>query len=287
MLSVDELRSLKVQISVIAAFGVFWSIIIECIRRPLEKWFEKRPWWPTAAPHQKATIMNFGFNKEDVTEHTLIYSFTWIVTMCITHVTSASMMLPVVLLGWYGAGSIGQTAFLLGTWSECGFDVYDVTKNFLLTFFPSYATFLGPKMPVKLFVLLCGFHHSTVLLTILPMNYKYIDISAYHYVGFSLLFSAGVCYIAGHYKLSLNATTPSGLCQAKAIVALQFCMNWTTRMILYVPSCYVLCKTLLDHGDLLYFWPAFIGSVFMGLYNVAVVVDATKAAAKWSTKKIK
>merc|ERR1712039_460576 len=230
------------------------------------------------------TMVNFGYPKETITEKQAVWGFVWIITMCITHTVSALLMLPVVLLGWNEVGHVGQCLFVIGTLSEVGFDIYDWLRLFLLVFFPSRFSFLGEPVPLLLFVLLAGFHHSTVLTMTLPMNLKYAHLASYHYIAFALLFSAGVCFISGHYKFTVDAKTPRGLFTCKVIVTLQFCMNFIARFFVYFPAAYSGLRTFYDAGDRSYLYGGMLGVMSMGLYNLIVLSDATSAATKWLAK---
>jgi len=275
------LQTLEGQLRVAFSFAVLWSISIEVARRKIATWVSKAPWWPCARPNQISVMENFGYTKGEVTEEHAIYGFVWVITMCITHVVSASLMLPVVLLGWKGAGETGQACFLLGTLSEVGFDIYDGVKVVLLTFCPSPFPFLGPKNPIKTFILIGVFHHATVLSMTIPMNLNYPTLTAYHWVAFSLLFSAGVCYLSGQYKFTLNGKTAQGLQTIKQIMALQFVMNWGARCFLWFPCVYTTLSTFYVVGDMGFFRGACMGALGMSLYNILVVLDATAAFLKW------
>merc|ERR1711871_204695 len=193
-------------------------------------------------------------------------------------------MLPVVLLGWTAAGTSGQHLFLLGTLSEVGFDIYDLSKCILLTFCPTPFPFLGPPTPVKTFILIGVFHHTTVLGMTIPMNLYYSSLSSYHWAAFSLLFSAGVCYIFGQYKFTLDGKTHSGLATIKQIMALQFCMNWVARALLWFPLVYSTLSTFHSADDMTFFYGGAAGAFAMSLYNILVVLDATMAFVKWQGK---
>jgi len=225
--------------------------------------------------------VNFGYPKGATTEDMAVYGFCWIVTMCITHIVSAVLMLPVVALGWDGAGALGQLLFFLGSLSEVGFDIYDWTKTFLLTFFPSSVPELGPPGPVKAFVLICILHHSTVLGMTIPMNLSYPWFAAYHQIAFSLLVSAGVCFLAGQYKFTLDAKLPGDLASIKRIMFLQFVVNWSTRIFMWFPAVFATLQMLHSSGDPAIFIGGCLGALGMSLYNVVIAVDATQAFLKW------
>jgi len=263
------------------SFAVFWTVFIEAVRGPIGDMVRKAEWWPRALPNQINIMVNFGYPKGETTEDHAVYGFVWIITMCITHIFSASLMLPVMVYGWDEAGDAGQVLFFLGTLSEVGFDVYDWSKTFILTFAHSSFPDLGPPGPVKTFILICILHHSTVLGLTFPMNLKYPSTTAYHWVAFSLLVSAGVCYIAGQYKFTLDAKTASGLATIKRIMIVQFVFNWLSRVGVWFPAVFMTLNTLYGKGDMLYFAAGTVGGVGMSLYNLLVVADATMALLKW------
>jgi len=262
-------------------FALFWTVFIEAVRGPIGDRVRKAEWWPRALPNQINIMVNFGYPKDETTEDHAVYGFVWIITMCITHIVSASLMVPVIIYGWSAAGAVGQLLFFLGTLSEVGFDVYDWSKTFLLTFAHSSFPNLGPPGPVKAFILICILHHSTVLGLTFPMNLKYPSMTAYHWVAFSLLVSAGICYIAGQYKFTLDAKTRSGLATIKKIMILQFVFNWLSRVGIWFPAVFTVLQNLYGKGDMLYFAAGLVGGLGMSLYNLLVVADATTALLKW------
>lgn len=283
-MSPDELRTWQVQVLVAFGFAAFWMITLEAISQPLYRYIPQCEWWPRAAANHKTVMINFGHPKEDITEDAVVFGFSWIITMCITHIVSGSLMFPVVLHGWQVAGAAGQTSFLLGVSSEIGFDVYDWLKNFLLTFCHKKFSFWGPLGSKRLFVVVCVIHHCTVLLLAIPMNLKYAHLPSYHHLMFSFLLSAGVCCLSGHYKFTLDASTPRGLFTCKLIVAIQLVMNWVTRVFIFAHGAYHLLSTFHTAGDVVFFRVAIGGTFLMGCYNVLVIMDSTTAAIKWSKK---
>jgi len=278
---VGPIQTLLGQGVIAFGFAVFWTVFIEAVRGPIGDRVRKSEWWPRALPNQINIMVNFGYSKDKTTEDHAVYGFVWIITMCITHVVSASLMMPVVVYGWTEAGDAGQVLFFLGTLSEVGFDIYDWSKTFLLTFAHSSFPNFGPPGPVKAFILICILHHSTVLGLTFPMNLKYPSMTAYHWVAFSLLVSAGVCYIAGQYKFTLDAKNASDLATIKGIMTLQFVFNWLSRVGIWFPAVFMGLRTMYGKGDMFYFAGGLIGGLFMSLYNILVVADATMALLKW------
>merc|ERR1712070_34639 len=283
----ELLSTLKGQLCVALGFTLFRSIFIEIARRRLQKWVNGASWWSRALPNQILVMRNFGYEEGSVSEDMALYGYVWVITMCITHVVSALLMLPVVVYGWSEAEETGRLCFFLGTLSEVGFDIYDFTKLVLLTFVPGPFPFLGPPSPcIKPFLLLGVFHHCTVLGMTIPMNLYYPSMAPYHRAAFALLFSAGVCYLTGQYKFTLDGKTSDGLQSIKRIVSIQFVMNWLARVIVWFPCVYDLLAAFHSAGDVGFFRGASLGSLGMSLYNVAVVMDATQAFVKWQRKSI-
>jgi len=86
---------------------------------------------------------NFGY-PEDTTEEMAVKGYNWVLTMRITHLVSASLMVPVVFFGWQIVGESTRVLFIIGTLSEVAFGVYDWLKTFLLTFCHSAFKKWGP-----------------------------------------------------------------------------------------------------------------------------------------------
>jgi len=281
---VANVRTMEGQALGVLLAAVFWMIFIQAITGPLIRWVKAAEWWSRALPNQKNVMVNFGYVEEDITEDSAAWAFVWIITMCITHVVSALLMFPVFAGGWTGVGPIGQFCFLCGVLSEVGFDVYDWLRNAALCFLHPCSSFLGPKFPFKTFFLICILHHTTVLALAVPMAIKYADMRTFHIIGFSLLFSAGVCYLSGQYKFTVDAQSKQGLYTCKAIVTFQFVMNWLTRVFIWLPACYHTLKNFHTLNDTGFFYGGCAGMLGMTLYNLVIAADATMAATKWWKK---
>merc|ERR1712129_651642 len=80
------------------------------------------------------------------------------------------------------------------------------------------------------------------------------DMRTFHVIGFSLLFSAGVCYLSGQYKFTVDAKTKQGLSTCKAVVTFQFVMNWLTRVFIWLPACYYTLKNFHTVKDTISLW---------------------------------
>jgi len=280
------LETVEGQVCGAVLFAVFWTLFIEAINVPLSRYVRNAEWWSRALPNQLHLMKNFGY-PDDTTEEMAVKGYNWVITMCITHVLSASLMVPVVFFGWQNAGESGRVLFIIGTMSEVGFDVYDWLKTFLLTFCHSSFKSLGPPTPVAVFVLICGLHHTTVLGMAIPMNLKYAFMPEYHWIAFSLLVSAGICYLSGQYKFTLDANTPKGLRTCKVIVFVQLALNWLTRVVIWFPAAYGALHSFYQLGDWGYFCGGCFGMLGMSLYNIVIIVDATLAAKKWFSKTLK
>lgn len=279
-----QLQTLQGQLSCALVIALLWCSIIEGIHATLKRWVRSASWWPRAQPNQVNLMANFGYPRESCTEETAIWGFVWVVTMCGAHVVNASLMFPVILCGWEGAGPLGRLCFQVGVLAEVGFEIYDWSKNFLLAFLHGFCPWLGPRVPKALFFLLCVCHHTTVLCMVIPMNLKYVSQAAYHWIAFSLLFSAGVCYGFGQYKFTLDGRTREGLAAIKRIVLMQFITNWLTRVVIWFPASVSLLRFFYAAGDTAYFCGGCGGIVGMTLYNVVVASDATTALVKWLPK---
>lgn len=236
--------------------------------------------------NQKLLMVNFGFDKDSITERMCVETFVWIITMCMTHLTASSLMSLVVFQGWEGAGATGQLLFTLGVLVEVGFDMYDGPKLFLLSFFPETFDWLGAPIAKKTFLMVGVLHHFAVVSMAIPMNLNYVHIQQYHWMAFSLLCSAGICYISGHYKFTIDAKTPSGLAACKRIVFVQVVTNFLSRLIIYFPSMYYAMKHFYMNNDMTFFFCGGLGMTSMGLYNLAVLIDATLTGKKWYFKKL-
>lgn len=280
------LSSLGGQFSVAFCFAAMWCALIESVNPHLWKWVKSRPWWPRACINQKQLLANFGYDKDSTTERMAVETFVWIITMCVTHIASAGMMLPVITRGWKKASPTGQLLFMLGTLCEVGFDLYDGPRLFCLSFLKEKFDWLSAPIPKQTFVLLGGMHHTTVVSLAIPMNLKYVHLPQYHWIAFSLLGSAGICYITGHYKFTVDSKTKDGLATCKRIVLIQVIANYLSRLFIYFPAAFYALKHFHKKGDRAFLYGGALGMLMMGIYNLAVIGDATATGKKWYFKSL-
>eukprot|EP00658_Telonema_sp_P-2_P058438 TRINITY_DN46927_c0_g1_i1.p1 TRINITY_DN46927_c0_g1~~TRINITY_DN46927_c0_g1_i1.p1 ORF type:complete len:202 (+),score=48.27 TRINITY_DN46927_c0_g1_i1:162-767(+) len=173
--------------------------------------------------------------------------------------------------------------FIAGAIFAAAFDIYDM----ICLFFKKW-TDMGyllndscPRGPTK-FWLIMTMHHMTSALTVIPMTRHLGDNLDYHLIAFSLLSAAGVCYGTGQYKFTLDITTRPGMVQVKLIALIQFVAIVLTRAYIWVTSgtrmFYVLGPLTATHPELN---GAYFGGIFMSLFNLVMVLDATSQAVKW------
>merc|ERR1719401_984951 len=105
------------------------------------------------------------------------------------------------------------------------------------------------------------------------MNLHYPSMAAYHRVALSLLMSAGVCFLIGQYKFTIDGKTPRGLACVKRIMAVQFVTNWLARVFIWFPSVASGLSTFRANNDTAFLYGGFFGVLGMSLYNVVVVID--------------
>jgi len=119
------------------------------------------------------------------------------------------------------------------------------------------------------------------------MNMKYASMPEYHWVAFSLLVSAGICYLSSQYKFTLDANTPKGLRTCQVMVFVQLALNWLTRVVIWFPSAYGALHSFYQLGGWSYFCGGCFGMLGISLYNIVVVMDARSAAKKCFSKTLK
>lgn len=269
---------------VVLLLAVVTAVVVECVNQLIIKAVAKKPWWSSAEPLQKQLMMNFGYPEEACTPEVLVESYAFVLVGCGHHFLIGSLMIPVIVYGWSGAGSTGQLLFMMAVLEDVGYDVYDFIKKFCLTFFPSKCKCLGAACPLPFFIIVCCIHHMLALTLVIPMNLKYAYLPEYHTIACSLLLAAGICFLSGQYKFTLSMKDRGEFLQFKAIVLIQFLTVWYTRCLVWFPNAYAILTIFYGQGDSAYFYGGLVGSTLMSLFNIIMLIDATVAALKWLPK---
>jgi len=144
------------------------------------------------------------------------------------HCLAGLMTVPVVCLGWETARPL-QLLFLLGGLTDVAFDVFDIFKKSVQIFVPSLSSklFRG-TCPISVFVIMCCMHHPLAMLMVVPMNLRYPYLEPYHQIVCALLLAAGICFLAGQYKFTLDTKTVGGFYRYKLIVLVQLELRLST-----------------------------------------------------------
>merc|ERR1711976_972753 len=116
------------------------------------------------------------------------------------------------------------------------------------------------------------------------MNIYYYDLRAYHFVILALLAAAGVCYLFGQYKFTLDVTKRSAFMQYKAIVVIQLVTIWFTRGFVWFTQLYAALRYFRDQGDSMFFVGGCFAGGLMSVFNLLMLFDSTSAAVKWLPK---
>jgi len=233
---------------------------------------------------QKALLLNTGKSEDEITETSLLDSYTYVLFICIHHFFSGVIMLPVVIMGWEGTAQIWKRMFATGGMLCIGFDVEDLVTSLLLFFFPS--TFKCFGLPGNLGGLIMSlFHHALSISMFLPVLIAYPEARPFHYIACSLLLAAGIAYGLGSYKFTLDTKGDVGaFFKYKGVVVIQFFVIWYTRAILWFPSAISLLRIFRDDPrppEGFYFWNGLVVVSTMSLFNLVLLADCTLAAIKW------
>lgn len=283
-MSLELVSSLHGCQMVILVLTLVTMILGEALTKVLIKYFQERPWWPRAAPLQKALMMNFGYPEESLNDAALIDSYCFVIVFCGHHAFAGFAMIPVVLLGWDASGSVGQSMFLYACLADVALDIYDWLKKFVLCFFPSVFSFLGAPCPLAFFIILCILHHSLAMSMIVPLVLYYPSLPSFHYIATSLLLAAGICFTTGSYKFTLDVSNKSGFVQYKVIVIVQLLTILFTRGFVWFTQVYAALAFFYAEGAMKFFYGGCVAAGLMSLFNVIMILDAVGAAAKWIPK---
>jgi len=197
------------------------------------------------------------------------------------------MMLPVVLQGWADAQLTGQALFVAGALMDVAYDVYDEFKMFTITFlFESIGKklFGGERGPTQFFIVLGVLHHPLAMTMVCPLVMYYPHLAAFHIIAVSLLLAAGICFLTGSYKFTLDMTRVSQWYQFKAIVVLQAVTIFFTRGYIWTYYLYVALSTFWADGSMKFFYGGCVAGTLMSLFNLVMLADAAGAALKWLPK---
>lgn len=258
-------------------------LVCELLNKIFFAWIKGKDWWPRAETLQKALCMNFGYAPEECTEPAMRDSFSFVLVFCGHHFLCGFLTLPVLCFGWDEAGNIGQTMFLLGGVMDVALDIYDILKKSLQLFLPNVAAkYVIGTCPVAFYVVLCCLHHPLAIALVVPMNLVYPQLRAYHYIISSLLFAAGICFLSGQYKFTLDVTKRNDFYKFKAVVLLQLVtLVFTRGYVWYYYSWFVVLPYFYSRGDMPFFYGGVGASVLMSLFNLAMLNDSIQAAIKW------
>merc|ERR1712166_613192 len=253
------------------------------------RWTKRQDWWSRAHGPVKGLMINFGYPAEPlppqfpngITETDALGIFAWICVMCAHHIIAASFMAPMVCFGTQPG------LFVAGALIAVSFDIYDLATMCIKCF-----TNLGrlyndslPHTATKALVVM-GMHHISSTLAFLPMARHLALNPDYHLIAFSLLFAAGVNYLTGQYKFTLDISTASGLNQVKVIAVIQSTTIMVTRVYIWLTAGHrllTLVVGMVDQAPELY--AVFVGAATMSLFNLVMVMDATSQVLKWLSKK--
>merc|ERR1719203_2033046 len=102
-----DIFSANFLISIAALLAVLTMVAIQAWMRCMRRLLPRQSWWPTARKLQTAQMMSIGKTEEYCTQENVCDSYSWVLFVCLHHGISGGIMLPVVILGWEGAGTIG------------------------------------------------------------------------------------------------------------------------------------------------------------------------------------
>jgi len=268
----------------ISVFALLQCIFCETALKTVTAWVGRKDWWPRALPLQQAQMMNFGYPKDTLTEESTRGCFSYIVVVCGNHFLSGFLMLPVVIYGWTGAQTQGQACFILGALLDVSLDVYDELRMFLTTFFHEAIgkkLFGVEKCPKQFFIIIGVLHHPLAMSLVCPMLLYYPDMRSFHVIAVSLLLAAGICFLTGCYKYSLDMTRAFDWYQFKSIVFLQAVTILFTRGYIWFYHMYIVLNTFWADGSMKMFYGGCVVASLMSLFNFVMIADSLSAAAKW------
>ncbi|CAE7516612.1 unnamed protein product [Symbiodinium microadriaticum] len=263
----------------------FQSSFIELLKRRLISWVDKQPWRSRMIPPQRTMMHNFGYSESTTSDERVVvdcYCFLIAICICSHHLVVSLALTPVALLGWDSAGAVGQFLFYAGAVGDVAYSAYDTVQTTLRTFCPVSFKDLGVQLPKKYFIVIVCLHHTLSMLLTVPMTLYYPKMRALHILMWSMLSSAGVGYLLGCYKFTLDTQdSRRDFLQFKAIVLVQLLMIWLVRGYVWLTQATAAMMAFYRLGDTLFLLLGSVGFVMMMLFNLLMVIDSTAAAVKW------
>jgi len=288
LLTTESLATTEALLCVALGLALFWALVLETSKSMIYRALSKTTWWKERADQPTRSMMkNFGFPTQPtatfpnaITEEMSRDFYATMLCICGQHALSALPMLPVLINGWEDSSEFHKCFFMLGTMSDVAFNIYDAVNSFIRTFL--HSKFGRAPLPVDFFIVLCVLHHTTALVLVVPLNLRYPHRWEYHQLAFSLLMAASVCYIAGCYKFTLDVKgSKMDFFKYKLIVLFQLGVILYTRVYLWFPTSLSLRAYIRDKNDTSFFYGSTVMFTIFSLFNLILVADAVKAAAKW------
>lgn len=281
----EFIHSVQGSLVVAVALAVPTGVLFEGLNRKLIKQIARQAWWPRSMTLQASICRDSGYPESQLTSEMLADLFAFVLIVCAHHLAAGVMTIPVVVLGWAEAGPWGQLSFLLACLGDVSLALFDTLKKMAQMFMPSFAAriFTG-SCPLKIFIIVCILHHPLAILMVVPMCAHYPSLPAFHYIACSLLFGAGICYLTGQYKYTLDTSSKAGLIQYKCIVVLQLVTIVLTRGIIWFTQTFSALTTFYDNGDMLLVAGSGAAAGLFSLFNLLMIADAAHAACKWLPK---
>ena len=289
LLEYERIQTRGVMCVIGLVMAVFWAVVLEMMKKKIIDTLPSRVWWSRTVAPLNSMMVNFGFPKEPtvefpngITDLMSRDSFAFQVTICVQHIISALVMVPVLMRGWEGSSDLYKSMFLLGTLSDLGFDIYDATQTTFRAFVPNHPN----ALPVKFFIVVVLLHHSMAFSLLVPMNLYYLHRFEYHQTAVSLLMAAALCTFAGLWKFTLDITKNRiDFFLYKCTVLFQLGVILYTRVYLWFAATSSFRSHLKDQHDMAFWYAACIVTTIFSLFNVLLVVDGLTAALKCIPKK--
>jgi len=256
------------------------GLVFEVLNKKLMEIVRCKPWCSQAMQLQKSLAMNFGYQEKDCTEEAMLDAYCFVLLFCFHHFLAGCALLPVVIMGWEASGFTGQLLFVLGVLSDVALDLFDSVKIFMRTFLHNHIPW-GPPCPLAFFIILCCLHHPLAIGMVIPLVVHQPEMRSFHLIATALLLAAGICFLTGAYKFTLDVKSKRGFMQYKGIVLLQLVTILFTRGYIWFTQAYVTLSTFRSEGKTNFFIAGCVAASLMSLFNLVMIMDSIDAAKKW------
>ena len=256
--TLDQLSTLPSMAAAAFLFAAFWGYTLELSERKICQKLIDTTWWLNASKPVKSILLNQNYPDEPTerfpegTTDLMVrkYYASYIINASISHVVCSFSMLPLLTYGWDEASESMKVMFVLGSLADVGWDIYDSIRSTVRAFTRNHPS----PIPIESWFLFVCLHHSLAMSLVIPMNLHYVHRHEYHQITVALLLGAGLCFLVGAYKFTLDVyKKKTDFILYKMIVMFQLATILYTRVYLWFLPAFSLRAHMREQDDTTFF----------------------------------